>query len=120
MPVIKKTETIDGEEITIFVEVDQLPDEESVYKDLRGLDAAKAAKVVESVGDAFGDAMQLVRSCAVKVVSGIKSINEASRPDEFELKLAIKLDSEMGAVIAKVSAGAQLEVTMKWTSNKKP
>ena len=61
-----------------------------------------------------------VRSCAVKAVSGIKSINEASRPDEFELKLAIKLDSEMGAVIAKVSAGAQLEVTMKWKSDKKP
>jgi|LakMenEpi03Aug12_release.lakeMendotaPanAssembly.Ray.scaffolds.fasta_scaffold541462_2 hypothetical protein len=115
MPVIKKTETIDGEEITIFVEVDRLPAEESPYGNLRGGDVAN--KAVEAVVDTFGDAMQLVRVCAVKAVAGIKSINEASRPDEFELKLAIKLDSEMGAVIAKVSAGAQLEVTMKW---KKP
>lgn len=118
MPVIRKTETIDGEEITIYVEVDQLPAAASPYDDLRSGDVAN--KAVEAVVDTFGDAMQLVRSCAVKAVSGIKSINEASRPDEFELKLAIKLDSEIGAVIAKVSAGAQLEVTMKWKSDKKP
>ncbi len=116
MPIIKKTETIDGEDIAIYLEVEKLPSEKSVYKDLRGVDAAE---VVEAVGDVFGDAMQLVRSCAVKAVAGIKSINEASRPDEFELKLAIKLDSEMGAVIAKVSAGAQLEVVMKWKSKEK-
>ncbi|WP_434684990.1 CU044_2847 family protein [Pseudanabaena minima] len=118
MPVIKKTETIDGEEIAIYVEVEQLPAAVSPYEDLRSGDIA--SKAVEAVVDTFGDAMQLVRSCAVKAVAGIKSINEASRPDEFELKLAIKLDSEMGAVIAKVSAGAQLEVTMKWKSDKKP
>ena len=119
MPIIKKTETIDDEDIAIYIEVDQLPSPtvgESSYTNLR---SGNATKVVEAVGDAFGDAMQLVRSCAVKAVVGIKSINEVSRPDEFELKLAIKLDSEMGAVIAKVSAGAQLEVVMKWKSKEK-
>jgi hypothetical protein len=29
-------------------------------------------------------------------------------------KLAISLDSEVGAFVAKASAGAQMEVTMKW------
>jgi hypothetical protein len=41
-------------------------------------------------------------------------MDDALRPLEFSVQLAIKLDSEVGAVIAKASAGAQLQVTMKW------
>jgi hypothetical protein len=41
-------------------------------------------------------------------------MDEATRPEELEVKIAIKLDSEVGAVIAKASTGAQIEVTMKW------
>ena len=35
--------------------------------------------------------------------------------DEFEVSLAIKLDAEVGAILAKTSAGAQMQVTMKWS-----
>ncbi len=40
-----------------------------------------------------------------------------ARPSEFEVQLAIKLDSQVGAILAKASAEAQLQVTMKWVKS---
>ncbi len=37
------------------------------------------------------------------------------KPNEFEMKLSITLDSEAGVpMLAKTGAEAQMEVTMKW------
>jgi hypothetical protein len=76
--------------------------------------SGEAARVVAAARDVFGEAMKLTRSCAKRVVESVKQMDEATRPEELEVKIAIKLDSEVGAVIAKASTGAQIEVTMKW------
>lgn len=113
MAIVQSTSVIDGQEITIYVEVDEAPilkgrfDEDQTRGEL-------ITKVVETAYDVFGEGMVLVRNCARKAVEGVKKMDETFRPEEFELKLAIKFDSEVGAVIAKASSGAQLEVTMRW------
>jgi Trypsin-co-occurring domain 1 len=115
MPIVESINIIDGEEVTIFVEVDNIPTVKSPYENVRSGDTTA---VVAAVRDVFGEAMKLTRNCARRVVESIKQMDEATRPEEFEVKLSIKLDSEVGAVIAKASAGAQVEVTMKWMKNK--
>lgn len=111
MPIISNTDTIDGNEVTILVEVDKAPQKPDPYGDTRSI---SAEEVMEAARDVFDDGIALARACAKKAVSGMTLLDDKFRPEEFELKLAIKLDSEVGAVIAKASAGAQMEVTMKW------
>ena len=106
----------DGEGFrAIYVEVDEARDVEpgSIYAEIetRG-DATQ--KVVTLARDVFGDGVELARSCAVRVAQGLADLPGKMKPDEFELQLSIKLDSEVGAVIAKTSAGAQLQVSMRW------
>ena len=103
----------ENNEIKLYVEVDPTYTPRDEYGDLRNNTVEKAEKIAK---DLFSDGMDLVRLCAAKTVQGIQKIDPSIRPEEFELKLAIKLDSELGAVVAKASAGAQLEVTMKWQS----
>ncbi len=111
MPIVESISTIDGEEVAIFLEVDDIPAVKNPYEDLRSVDTTA---IVVTVRDVFGEAMKLTRNCAKRVVENIKQMDEAIRPEEFEVKLSIKLDSEVGAFIAKASAGSQVEVTMKW------
>ncbi|BAZ21100.1 hypothetical protein NIES4073_19780 [Kalymmatonema gypsitolerans NIES-4073] len=111
MQIIRNEDSINGEEVIIYIEVDEIPAANDDYGDLRSINASK---VVEAARDVFGEAMKLTRDCAKRVVQSVQQMEQSVRPEEFELKLAIKLDSEVGAVIAKASTGAQLEVTMKW------
>ena len=99
----------------IYVEVDQARDVEpaSIYAEIETR-ADPAQKVITLARDVFGDGVELARSCAARVAQGLADLPETMKPDEFELQIAIKLDSEVGAVIAKASAGAQLQVTMRW------
>jgi hypothetical protein len=97
---------------TIQVEVDTLPTAGgAVYGDVR--DGA-ASKVIQATHDVFGEGLALARACAARVAETLGEMAKESRPDEFTLQLAIKLDSQVGAVIAKASAGAQLQVEIKW------
>lgn len=111
MPIIKNMETIGDQEVAILIEVEQAPEPESIYGDLRG-DGAE--QVISAVRDVFGDGMELARSCAIRVVDSVAKMEERVRPNEFELQIGIELNSEVGAILAKASAGAQLQVTMKW------
>jgi hypothetical protein len=111
MPVVKSISTVGGQEIAIYIEVDKLPEADSPYGETRG-DVLE--QVTEAARDMFQDGIALAHTCAQQAVAGIKKMDETFRPEEFEVKLAIKLDSEVGAILAKVSAGAQMEVTMKW------
>jgi glycine/serine hydroxymethyltransferase len=111
MPIIEVKDTVNGEEVSIYIEVDNLPIAKSPYEDVR---SGESTKVVTAAADVFGEAMKLTRSFAKRVVDNVKQMEETIRPEEFEVKLGIKLDSEIGAVIAKASTGAQIEVVMKW------
>ncbi len=110
MPIVKSLSVVDGEEVAIYIEVDTLPGEESPYGDTRD----GGLIIPEGAQGMFEQGLELARNCAKQAVSGIQKLDHTCRPEEFEIKLAIKLDSEVGAILVKASAGAQMEVTMKW------
>jgi hypothetical protein len=110
MPIVKSTEVLNGESIAILVEVDHPPVQPGVYGNVRG----GAEKVIEGAQDVFEKGLELARTCASQTLENIRKIQEDHRPDEFQIQLSIKLDAEVGAILTKASAGAQLQVTMTW------
>lgn len=115
MPIIESKETIEGQEVSIYIETDEVPVAKGPYDNTRGA----TSKIITGINEALGDGLNLTRKCAARAVEALKAMDDAMRPDEFTVQLAIKLDSEIGAaVIAKASAGAQLQVTMKWVQKK--
>jgi len=112
--VVKSTELLEGDSVAILVEVDHPPIQPGVYGDVRG----GAEKVIEGAHDVFGKGLDLARTCASQVVESVRKVQEDHRPDEFQVQLAIKLDAEVGAILSKMSAGAQMQVTMTWRPSK--
>ncbi|WP_051309834.1 CU044_2847 family protein [Desulfogranum japonicum] len=66
--------------------------------------------------EAINMAMNTIKVMAELVNSTMITMNDKARPDEAELEFGIALDAENGALIAKVSAGAQIKVRLKWKS----
>jgi exonuclease VII small subunit len=114
MPIVENIEKIDGKDFTMIIEVDKEPEAESPYRDLRNGDKALA-----KTSELFDKGMVLARNCAKKVVQNMKEMGNAVKPDEFQLQFAVKLDTEVGAVLAKAGTEAQLQVTMTWKSEGK-
>jgi hypothetical protein len=110
MAIIESKETIEGQAIQILIETDTAPLGKGMYGDTRNT----TDRVVGEMRDAFADGLELSRKCAAKAVESIAAMSDAVRPQEFSIQLAIKLDQELGAIIAKTTVGAQLQVTMKW------
>ncbi len=109
--IVKSTSEINGETVDIYIEVEKEPpvyDTDDLFRE------NATQKAVKAVGDLVGDGLKLSHQCAAKVIESVNKMNNAIKPNEFEVQLAIKLDSEMGAVIAKASAGAQMQITMTW------
>ncbi len=111
MPIVQERKIVDGEELILYIEVDEMSEAITPYDDLRG-----DSRVIGAARDLFGAGLELARNCAVHVVDSIKKMGAEIKPEEFQVQLSIKLDSEVGAIIAKTSAGAQLQVTMKWVN----
>lgn len=110
MAIVGSTDQIGGREVTILVEVDDVASP-SAWGETR---SERAKKVIDATRDVFGDGLALARDCAARAVDSINATAEDVRPDEFEIQLAIRLDAHAGAVLAKVAAGAQMQVSMRW------
>lgn len=120
MPIIKSTSEVEGEQIDIYIEVDEepeVPDSENPYQDVR---ESIAKKAIKAVGNVFGDGLALSRRCAREVIRSVNQMDDEVKPNEFEVQLAIKLNSEVGAALTKLGGEAQMQVTMKWTLKEKP
>lgn len=97
----------------ILVDVETVPAQDP-YADVevRGerLDRLRTAGT-----DLLDDGLDLVKACAERVSAMIGDLAEEIEPDELEVQVAVKLDYSLGAVlVGKGSAGAQLQVTMRW------
>jgi hypothetical protein len=88
---------------TVLVEVEETP---GVVRVSRG------RSVVEQVGSSFEQAMDRVRDAATAALTAFQQM--ATRPDEVELEFGVKLDAEVGAVIARTHVEGQLTVRLTW------
>jgi hypothetical protein len=74
-----------------------------------------AQRVLEVARDVYADGLDLAKRCARQAAQQLGDLGEGLKPDEVELSLSIKLDAELGAVLVKSGAEAQLQVTFRWT-----
>ncbi|HEY9830843.1 MAG TPA: CU044_2847 family protein [Stenomitos sp.] len=114
MAIIKSSETVNGEEVEIYIEADQVP----AKSNDEDWGEVRSTRVMSVVPNLFGDGLRLARNCAARVVENVNQMSTEIKPEEFEVQLAIKLDSEVGAVLAKATTGAQMQITMKWNLKK--
>ncbi|MEN3281417.1 MAG: hypothetical protein V7607_2557 [Solirubrobacteraceae bacterium] len=129
MAIVGSKQAVNGHEVMVLVEVDELPEAvggwaadrdsppDGAWPETR---SQRAERVMDAARDVFGDGLALARDCAIRTVDSLEHTAENVRPDEFELSLAIKLDAEVGAVLAKATAGAQMQVSMRWSRHRKP
>ncbi|CAM5588042.1 CU044_2847 family protein [Streptomyces fumanus] len=83
-----------------------------VYGDERTRDGA-GQRVVRVARDVYTEGLDLARRCAAQAVRRFGELEEALRPDEIELQLAIRLDAGV-ATLVRSGAEAQLQVTLRW------
>ena len=114
MPIVRFA---DNEDHSVLVEVDEVPSLTPQDIELRG---RRAEQVLDVARDVFGDGIDLVGTCARRVGESISQLEQSTGTSRFQLEnldlqFAIKLDAELGAVIVKATAGAQLQVTVQWS-----
>ena len=111
MAVIKSTETVDGHEVEVLIEVGEpaTGNLDEAYGETRDVEA-----VIKGAVGIFRSGLDLAGDLARQAVEGVERIAEDRRPDEFQVQIAIKLDAGVGAILVKSSAEAQLQVTMTW------
>lgn len=112
MPIVQ-TPVTGSEGLQIYVEVDSAPQPESDWDD--EVREKRGEKAVAIARDLVGDGVELARTCAERFSVGLAQLpDHVPVPSEVQLQLGITLDSEVGAVLAKARASAQLQVTMTW------
>ena len=121
MSITHSTEIINGEEITILIGTsDSLDSTAQASERLRSTTQGVTKDVLRHAQNVFGNGVDLVRHCATQMVTGVQNLDDSLKPDSLEVELAIKLTSEMGAVLAKVSGEAQMQVKLTWKLKNTP
>jgi NTP-dependent ternary system trypsin peptidase co-occuring protein len=114
MAIVGTTTEVAGQRTVILVEVDSAPEVGGGWGEDVQTRETRATRVMDAARDVFGDGLALARDCAVRTVDVLDKTPDDLKPTEFELQLSIGLDAEAGAVITKVGANAQMQVTMRW------
>lgn len=70
---------------------------------------------LESAATSLREALAPVTAAASEVIGGFRSL--AERPDEVEVTFGVVLDAKLGAVLSSATAGAHLDVTLRWNGN---
>lgn len=108
---VSETVTSGDAQVDIRVEVDEIqphvPRQYYNYGEVRGGDGGQPAK-------AFRSGMTLVRACAEQIADTVEAIEAHLRPSTVEVELGVKLDGEVGALIAKTGVEGHLNVTLTW------
>lgn len=72
----------------------------------------RGQNVVEKVKSSFDDAISGIQPIAISLVAQIEKI--PTTPKSAEVKFGITLSGELGAILAKTSAEANIEITLTW------
>ena len=81
---------------------------------VRGVARISKEELVEKSKIAIETAMFTMRLMAARAVETIKKIKVSERPNKVEMEFGLTLDTEAGALVAKVGAEAAIKVTMTW------
>ena len=92
---------------TVFMEVEDT----AVLEDMALLNRQEIKQRLRS---AFVDAMSIIETMARGIVLKMRELDEEVGPKEFVVEFGVKLDTEVGAVLASSTTGASIVVKLKW------
>jgi hypothetical protein len=120
MTVIRDTVKNDaGQHVDILIEVDEKATDENDV--IRGnYDYGESRGPLDHAPEVFKKALEIVQTCAEQMGDAVQKIPKPKRPSSVEVLFAVKIDSEMNALIAKATTGAQLQITLKWEKDAQP
>lgn len=72
-------------------------------------------RLQEKSEEALQLALRTIREMAQRIARTMDEMPDSIRPDEAEVEFGVNLDFESGALLAKVSSGAQLNVRLSWS-----
>jgi Trypsin-co-occurring domain 1 len=72
----------------------------------------RQGEIVRTAARTFEQTLATVRDAATAALSQFQAMTR--RPDEVEIKFGVKLDAEMGAMIARTGIEGQLAVKLTW------
>ncbi|HEX4959888.1 MAG TPA: CU044_2847 family protein [Thermoanaerobaculia bacterium] len=73
------------------------------------------SKFQEKSEEALQTALMTIQEMARRVAETMDEMADSIRPDEAEVEFGVNLNLESGALLAKVSSGAQLSVRLSWS-----
>jgi len=77
-----------------------------------------AADLAERSARALDSAMGTIQQMARRVVRTVNALHIAERPKQVEIEFNLKLDAEVGAIVAQASAEAGFNVKLTWEREK--
>jgi hypothetical protein len=108
MPIVRDTIQKDGQQVEIYIEVEEAAGAGDDFLD-------NSHRVINTAREMFASGMNLIQTCAEQVWETIERVEQNMRPSECEVQLSIKLDTQVGAILVNTGAEAQLQVTLKWS-----
>ena len=84
---------------------------------VRPTSSREPRELVEKSKQAIERSMITVRRMAKKAIKAIHDIPVSERPHTFQFQFGIKLNGEVGAVVAKAGAETAFTITMTWENN---
>jgi len=116
MSTTQSTEIINGEEITMLIETSDSIESNAQRSAPRGV----VSDTLRNAQGVFSSGVELVKNCAIQVVTGVQSLDDSLKPEALEVNLAIKLGSAAGAVLVNLSSEAQMQVKLTWKLKNNP
>jgi len=77
-----------------------------------GSSAVGLADRLQASEKTLREALEPITAAATQVMDGFREL--ARRPEEIEIAFGVTLGGKLGGIIASASAGAHLEVTLRW------
>jgi Trypsin-co-occurring domain 1 len=77
--------------------------------------AVKPVDAVRKLKGALEEAVETIKAVGEQITDGIEEMTR--KPSDLEIEFGVKIDGEVGAVVATLSSGAHFSVKLRWTTS---
>ena len=65
----------------------------------------------------FEDIIKVIKETAESAHDGLQNIENAAKPNEYEISFGLKLNANAGVVFAQAGSEGSFQITLKWTKS---
>ena len=77
--------------------------------------AVKPPDVLRKAKDVIDDASRTIKAIGEQIAECVEQVQR--KPDELEVEFGVRVDGEVGAVVATLGSSAHLSVKLRWTGS---